>query len=204
VTEENPLRSIEDRLREEPGNKETLLEAARLFHQTAMRGDDIALDRAQEVVQDLLRLDKKNAEALAISGSLLTIKAKRTRSLIKRMWYAFVAARKLDQAVKADPRNISARTIRAFTALVLPKYLKRLQTAIADFDYLIQVKAEDPGALPDEMMPKVYYNLALAQAKIGNGMRAREILEVVVTKFPDSEESRRALELSEKLRLRGY
>ena len=204
MTEENPLRSIEERLRANPRDKEALTEASRFYHQIAMRGDDIALDRAEEAVAALLRVDKRNAEGLAIAGSLLTMKARRTTSLFKRMWYAFKAARRLDKAVKTDPRNVSARTIRAFTALVLPRYLRRLRTAIEDFDYLIDVKAEDPGALPDGMMPKVYYNLGLAEAKMGNGVRAREILEVVITKFPDSEENRRAHELLEKLRLRGY
>jgi hypothetical protein len=204
LTDQNPLRSIEERLEQDPGDKAALTEAARIYHQIAMRGDDIAFDRAEEVVKALLRTDGANAEGLAIAGSLLTIKAKRSRSLLKRMWYAFVAARKLDKAVKVDPGSISARTIRAFTALVLPKYLRRLRTAIADFEYLIEVKGEDPGALPDGMMPKVYYNLGLAEAKMGNGLRAREILEVVMTKFPDSPENRRARDLIEKLRRRGY
>jgi len=204
LTEENPLRNIEERLKANPRDKEVLTEASRFYHQIAMRGDDIALDRAEEAVAALLRMDKRNAEGLAIAGSLLTMKARRTTSLFKRMWYAFKAARRLDKAVKADPRNVSARTIRAFTALVLPRYLRRLRTAVEDFEYLIEVKGEDPGALPDGMMPKVYYNLGLAEAKMGNGVRAREILEVVITRFPDSEENRRAHELLEKLRLRGY
>jgi tetratricopeptide (TPR) repeat protein len=204
LTEENPLRSIEERLERDPQDKDALTQAARFYHQIAMRGDDIALDRAEEVVGALLRVDHSNADGLSIAGSLLTMRAKRTHSLLKRMWYSFLAARKLDRAVKIDPRNVSARTIRAFTALVLPKFLKRLRTAIADFEYLIEVKGEDTGALPDEMMPKVYYNLGLAQAKLGNGLRAREILEVVMTKFPDSEENRRAQDLLEKLRIRGY
>jgi tetratricopeptide (TPR) repeat protein len=204
LTDENPLRSIEERLKRDPRDKEALTEAARFYHQIAMRGDDIALDRAEEVVEALLGVDRNNAEGLSIAGSLLTMKARRTRSLLKRMWYAFRAARKLDKAVGIDPANVSARTIRAFTALVLPRYLRRLKTAVADFEYLIGVKSEDPGALPDEMMSKVYYNLALAYAKLGIGMRAREILEVVITKFPDSPERARAHELLEKLRLRGY
>ena len=204
MTEENPLRSIEERLKQNPRDKQALTEATRFYHQIAMRGDDIALDRAEEAVAALLGVDGKNAEALSISGSLLTMKARRTTSLFKRMWYAFRAARRLDRAVRVAPRNVSARTIRAFTALVLPRYLKRLRTAIEDFEYLIEVKGEDPGAMPDEMMPKVYYNLGLAEAKMGNGMRAREVLEIVITRFPDSEENRRAHELLEKLRLRGY
>ncbi len=204
MTDQNPLKSIEERLERNPRDKDALTEATRFYHQIAMRGDDIALGRAEEVVEALLGLDKRNAEALAIAGSLLTMKARRTGSLTKRMWYAFRAAGKLDAAVKTDPRNVSARTIRAFTALVLPRCLRRLRTAVQDFEFLIEVKAEDPGAMPDEMMPKVYYNLGLAEAKMGNGMRAREILEVVTAKFPDSEENRRAHELLEKLRLRGY
>jgi tetratricopeptide (TPR) repeat protein len=204
LTDPNPLKSIEERLSRDPRDKDALIQAARIYHQIAMRGDDIAFDRAEEVVDALLREDNRNAEAIAIAGSLLTMKARRTRSLLKRMWLAFLAARKLDKAVKTDPRNVSARTIRAFTALVLPKYLKRLQAAIQDFEYLIEVKQEDSGALPDEMMPKVYFNLGFAHAKMGEGLRAREILEFVMTRFPGTDESRRAQDLIEKLRRQGY
>jgi tetratricopeptide (TPR) repeat protein len=204
LTEESPLRDIEERLREDPLNKDTLTEASRYYHRLAMQGDGLALDRAEEMVDALLDLDRKNVEALSIAGSLETIKARRSRSLWKRMWYSFKAARTLDRAIKIDPGNVSARTIRAFTALVLPRFLRRLKTAVEDFEYLIGVKSEDPGALPDEMMPKVYYNLGLAHARIGNGERAREILEVVLTKFPDSQEAARAMELLEKLRRRGW
>jgi tetratricopeptide (TPR) repeat protein len=204
LTDQNPLRRIEERLEQNPHDEGALTEAARFYHQIAMRGDDIGLDRAEEAVAALLKVNRQNAEGLSIAGSLLTMKAKRTGSLFKRMWYSFKAARKLDKAISADPRNVSARTIRAFTALVLPRYLRRLRTAIEDFEYLIEIKSEDPGALPDGMMPKVYYNLGLAHAKLGTGTRAREILEVVISRFPESDEYRRAHELLEKLRLRGY
>jgi tetratricopeptide (TPR) repeat protein len=196
---DSALYEIEEALKQDPRNKDLLLEVSRIYHRLAMQGNEASLDMADESVKALLRLDGRHVEALAISGSLYTIKARRTTSLFKRMWYSFKAARVLDKAVDLDPKNVSARTIRAFTALVLPRYQKRLWTAVGDFEYLLQVKSDDPDALPDEMMPKVYFNLGFANVKLGDFERAREILSVVLARFPESREATRAQALLHKI-----
>lgn len=195
---------IEHKLEQDPENQSLLLEAARCYHRYAMQGDELALYRADQSTKNLLKLDKRNVEGLAIAGSLLTIKARRSGSLLKRIWYSVFAARKLDKAVQADPNNVTARTIRAFTALVLPGFLRRLQTAVDDFEYLIKVKCEDPSRLPDEMMPKVYLNLGLAYAKLRDRERAKQILTFVVDSYPGTGEHNRAKSLLGKLADRGW
>lgn len=200
MNEENPLYDIEERLKEDPQNQSLLIEASRYYHRMAMQGDEYAFEKADHSVSTLLDLDGQHVEALSIAGSLFTIKARRSRSLFKRIWYSFKAARTLDRAVRLDPANISARTIRAFTSLVLPRFLRRLKTAVGDFEYLLQVKSEDPSGLPDEMMPKVYLNLGLANVRIGDFERAREILSVVVARFPDTRECNRARSLLHKIK----
>lgn len=199
IGQDQPLYEIEEGLRHDPENQHLLTEAVRHYHRLAMQGNDASLDKAAGAVKVLLKLDPRNVEAMAISGSLHTIMARRTTSLFKRIWYSFRAARVLDKAVKLDPRNVSARTIRAFTALVLPRYQKRLPTAVGDFEYLLQIKSDDPAALPDEMMPKVYFNLGFANVKMGDFDRAREILSVVIARFPESRECARAKSLLHKI-----
>jgi tetratricopeptide (TPR) repeat protein len=195
---------VEEGLEQDPGNLDLLLQASRYYHRQAMQGDEQALDRADLSVKRLLQVDKVHVEALSIAGSLLTIRARWSGSLVKRIWYSIRAARKLDKAVKLDPENISARTIRAFTALVLPGFLRRLRTAIDDFEYLIRMKDEDPSLLPDEMMPKVYLNLGLAYAKLRDRERAKEVLRFVVDEYPATREHNRAKSLLAKLTERGW
>jgi tetratricopeptide (TPR) repeat protein len=197
------LKKIETRLEKDPDDRHMLLQAARLYHRYAMRGDELGYERAGDAVARLLRLDKENVEALAIRGSLLTIRVRRTRGLLKRMWYAFKAARVLDRAVKLDPENLSARTIRAFTALVMPGFLRRLGRAIGDFEFLVRKKEAEPDSLPDEMMPKVFLNLGLAYAKKGEMANARDALEYVIETYPGTGESNRARSVVEKLSARG-
>jgi hypothetical protein len=177
---------IEHQLEQDPENQSLLLEAARCYHRYAMQGDELALYRADQSTKNLLKLDKRNVEALAIAGSLLTIKARRSGSLLKRIWYSVFAARKLDKA------------------LVLPGFLRRLQTAVGDFEYLIKMKCEDPSRLPDEMMPKVYLNLGLAYAKLRDRERAKQILTFVVDSYPGTGEHNRAKSLLGKLADRGW
>ena len=198
------LVKIEAQLEEDPQNKDLLLEAARYYHRFAMQGDELALDRAEETSTRLLKLDRRSAEGLAIAGSLLTIKARRSGSLLKRIWYSIFAARKLDRAVEADPANVSARTIRAFTALVLPGFLRRLRTAVGDFEYLARMKDENPSVMPDGMMPKVYLNLGLAYAKLRDRERAKEVLTYVIDTYPETREHNRARSLLNKLADRGW
>jgi TolA-binding protein len=94
---------------------------------------------------------------------------------------------------------MTARTVRAFTALVFPSFLRRWKKAVNDFEYLIKRKAEDPSLLPDEMMPKVYYNLGLAYAKSGQIADAVRILAEVISRFPQANESQRAQSLMDKV-----
>jgi tetratricopeptide (TPR) repeat protein len=196
---EDALKSIEEQLGHDPQNQTLLLDACRLYHRFAMQGDGLAFDNADRSVSSLLAVDKNNVEALAIQGSLHTIRVRKTRSLLRKIYYSIKAARTLDRAVKIDSTNIAARTIRAFTALVLPGFLRRVKTAVRDFEYLIERKREQPELLPDEMMPKVYYNLGLAYAKSGNIEEAMKILAQTMAQFPQTRESTRAQNLLEKI-----
>jgi tetratricopeptide (TPR) repeat protein len=198
------LKQVEEALDRDPENRDLLIEISRHYHRQAMQGDDEAFGKANRSIERLLGIDKKHVEGLAIAGSLLTIKARRSGSLMKRIWYSMAAARKLDKAVKLDPSNVTARTIRAFTALVLPGFLRRIRTAAVDFEYLIEMKQEDPSLLPDEMMPKVMLNLGLAYAKMRERERATEVLSVVMDRFPGTREYNRAKSLLHKLQQRGW
>lgn len=197
-------RQIEEALDRDPDNEDLLIEISRHYHRHAMQGDDEAFGKANRSIERLLRINKKHVEGLSIAGSLLTIRARRSGSLLKRIWYSMAAARKLDKAVKLDPSNVTARTIRAFTALVLPGFLRRIRTAASDFEYLVEMKQEDPSLLPDEMMPKVMLNLGLAYAKMRERERATEVLSIVMDRFPGTREYNRAKSLLHKLRQRGW
>jgi tetratricopeptide (TPR) repeat protein len=164
-----------------------------------MQGESEAIKRAEEAVDSILEEDDGHAEALAIRGSLLTLKAKLTRSFFKRLYYSYRAIKSLNRAVEADPEDPAARTIRGFTSLVLPGFLRRLKVAAEDFEYLIRRYQEDPSVLPDEMMPKIYLNLGIAYAKEGKRDEARKTLTDVTERFPDSRESDRAQSLLARL-----
>jgi tetratricopeptide (TPR) repeat protein len=200
LTEHETARHIDERLREDPGNPKLLLEAARYYHRLAMQGSELALDRADEAVKALLAQDKRNAEALAVRANTMILRLKSSRSRLRRIYGLVRAGRMLDCAVRLDPTNMTARTIRAFTALVFPGFLKRWPTAVADFEYLVRRKNEDPSLLPDEMMPKVYYNLGLAYARTGQVAEAVRVLTEVIARFPGAGESERAQSLMEKVK----
>lgn|GEM_PF-3380876 len=183
----------------EPGSILEMLDSARELHRQAMQGDRDAIKKADSAVDLILAAEGDHAEALAIRGSLLTLKAKLTRSFPRRIYYSWRAIRALNRAIEADPDDPAARTIRGFTSLVLPGFLRRLKVAAEDFEYLIRRYQEDPSLLPDEMMPKIYLNLGIAYAKEGKRDEARKTLADVTERFPESRESDRAQSLLARL-----
>jgi tetratricopeptide (TPR) repeat protein len=179
------------------------LEDAREYYRLAMLGDIAAIDMADGAVERLLAEGTGRAEALAIRGGLLTLRAKLTHSFPKRLYYFYKAIKSLNRAVEEEPENPAARTIRGFTSLVLPGFLRRLKVAAEDFEYLIRRYEEDPSFLPDEMMPKIYLNLGIAYAKEGKRDRARKSLAEVTERFPGSGESERAQSVLARLARRS-
>ena len=178
----------------------TLIETARYYHRLALQDDEAALDKATDSIEAILTQDGGHVEALAIRGSLFTIQAKRCRSFLRGLYYSFRAVRVLDRAVKTDPDNATARTIRGFTSLVLPGFLRRLKVAVEDFEYLVRRQKEDQSVVPEEIMPKIYLNLGIAYAKKGDRPKARRVLSEVMTMFPGTDESRRSESLLSRIR----
>ncbi len=192
MNDNHELSDIERSLKSEPTNTELLLTASRHYHRLAMEGDEEALAKGTSLVKRLLKIERGNVEALSIYGSLLTIRATKARSIISKIAYAIRASRALDKAIRLDSDNTTARTIRGFTSLVLPRFLKRLKFAVLDFEYLIERKRNEPSSLPEEMMPKIYFNLGVAYAKKGELNQARRVLSEVVSLFPETRECQRA------------
>jgi tetratricopeptide (TPR) repeat protein len=178
------------------------LDGARELHRRAIEGDEDAVAKADGALDRILEGAPDHAEALAIRGSLLTLKAKLTRSFPRRLYYSYKAIRTLNRAIRADPDDPAARTIRGFTSLVLPGFLRRLKVAVEDFEYLIRRYSEDPTFLPDGMMPKIHLNLGIAYAKEGKRDKARKTLTDVTERFPESRESDRARSLLARLEKR--
>ena len=55
---ESALYEIEEALKQDPQNKDLLMEATRIYHRLAMQGNEASLDMADESVKALLKLDE--------------------------------------------------------------------------------------------------------------------------------------------------
>jgi cytochrome c-type biogenesis protein CcmH/NrfG len=57
------IREMENALEKEPANKEILLKLGILYHNIGLKGDKGAVDRGEEILKRLIKIDPNNADA---------------------------------------------------------------------------------------------------------------------------------------------
>lgn len=149
---------------DQPGPTEmSPLEEVRLLHNQAVNGDKKAVEKAYSRI--LLLLEESPSDPLyqAFKGSCLTLKARDAYWPPKKLDFAREGFQTMDQAVALDPSHVEVRFIRAMCGLSVPKFFKRLDEAIEDFNFLIQTYEESNQANQDAAM--IYYYAAQAFLK---------------------------------------
>jgi len=130
---------------------------------------------AQELLQRALKIEPRNAEAANQLGLLL---AGQDRTEEARKWF--------QQAIESQPNHASAIN----NLGVLYMRMQKPQDAIAAFRYGIQVAPDEETA---------YVNLAHVYVVSGDRAKARETLQQLISRRPDSTIARRGLaELGER------
>lgn len=113
------------------GAAEELAEAIAL-HDAGRNGDTQATADAIKVLEDIVKSEPENAEALAYLGSSYAIIARDSKKAVDKIRYTNRGLRFLDQAVDLEPENFAVRVIRANVASSLPRMFGRRGGAIED------------------------------------------------------------------------
>jgi FimV-like protein len=124
---------------------------------------------AEELLHRALKIEPRNAEAANQLGLLF---AGQNRNDEARKWF--------QQAIEGQPDHTGAIN----NLGVVYMNMQKPQEAIAAFRYGIQVAPEDETA---------YINLARAYVVSGDRVRAREVLQQLISRRPDSAAARRGL-----------
>jgi tetratricopeptide (TPR) repeat protein len=192
------VKALEDSLKVAPESTQFLLELGILCHNVGTEGDKNAVKKSKKILEKLIKLEPENAEAHCWYGSVLTLNGRDAWFPLSKVKYVNDGIKEMDKAVKLAPDNITIRMIRANNNLALPDMFNRTEIAIADFEYLLSMKEEEPEIFEKDLLVEILLNLGNAYKKKGDLGKARKNWQKVTLIAPDSEEALEAKKLLEK------
>jgi len=140
--------------------------------------------------------DPNNPELRVLLASALTAKLQyKTQPGPQQgaVWGA--AAQQLDKAIELEPQHWNARYSKAFGTTFIPAQFGQRPAAIKQFEQLIAIQEQ---RAPESHYVGSYYQLGRLYAEAGNQDKAREIWSRGVKLFPDNEQLRASLDVSNK------
>ncbi len=138
-------------------NAAMLYALADFCHDEGVAGDKRAVLRAEEYLHDLLELEATNAPALALLGSVQTLKARDTFWPTRQLRLVREGNRLMDRAVDLAPDDPRTRAIRALNNAHMPAFLGREEIVRADLEWL-WAKVQEA---PDQFSLSAKQNIAL-------------------------------------------
>jgi len=133
------------------------------LHDKARLGDVHATREACEVFRLAHQLDPDDATVLAYYGSALSMTGRDAVDPNLKVQNALRGLKLLDQAVQADPDNITVRVLRAYVNYRVPEhFFNRTSVAVEDFTYLANRYEEDPKILSRSSYWEILFHLGKA------------------------------------------
>lgn len=166
-------------------------------------GDKEALERAMKLIAEALARDPDHAQALAWRGSgrvFLAGQAFQRGAYADGATLANQGLADLDRAVALEP-DFSTRAARGPVLLAYADGLRRFdktqadrltQTAIGDFDYMLQASAADWAKLAEHDRGELLGGLATGWLQLGDAAKASPFLDRMISELPGTLYARNA------------
>ncbi|WP_226665929.1 hypothetical protein [Metabacillus litoralis] len=142
-----------------------LAEAIETYHK-AVKGNRKSTSQAYDLLKELNQENPSHVEALAYYGSASALLARDTPMPKDKKKFALAGLEILDKAVSKAPSNITVRILRGNVSLRMPESVfHRTQTAIEDFEYIVQSYEKDSSILSQNAFETIVKDLAAAKKK---------------------------------------
>lgn len=152
-------------------------EAKKLFKK-GIDGDKRAVNAAYEKFNKLRAAAPRDALIEAYYGSSLTLLARDAVQPMDKAEKAQNGLDALDRAVSMDPNQKRIRLLRANVCVRLPEvYFQSSNTAIADFNFLLDRYQEDSDYLSKKQVVEILRNLVKAYQNAGKPAEAAAVLK---------------------------
>lgn len=119
-----------------PTNSTQLYALADVCHDAGADGDPKAVVRAESYLRQLLALQTNSAPALALLGSVYTMKGRDAFWPNVQLRLVHEGNQLMDQAVRLDSNHVQVRLTRALNNTHMPDFLGRTEIARADLAWL--------------------------------------------------------------------
>lgn len=126
-------------------NPTVLFELADVCHDAGVDGDKQAVLRAEAYLRQLLALAPSNAPALALLGSVYTMKGRDAFWPTTQLRLVREGNSYMDQAVRLAPEDPETRKIRALNNAHMPEFLGRTEIVRADLAWLWEKVEKEPA-----------------------------------------------------------
>lgn len=158
-------------------NSARLFALADLLHDHGVDGDKEAPPRAEAYLRQLLATDPTNAPALALLGSVYTLKGRDAFWPTTQLRLVREGNQFMDQAVQLAPENLRARTIRALNNAHMPEFLGRTEIVRADLAWLWDRLRETPDRFTVSQRQNLAYHWGRQLKRMHRPDDARQVWE---------------------------
>jgi tetratricopeptide (TPR) repeat protein len=177
---------LETALAKNPNDVKILTKLGTVYYYQAADGNEQAVEKGIACFDKCLTLDSTDAVARAYRGCLWTMRG-RDASSMEDVDKGII---EMDKAVTMAPKNITVRIVRGINSAALPSPFNRLEIALEDFNYLLELP-ELPHFDAD-LQSMIYCWAGIAYRSDNKPDRAKELLKKAMTIAPDSESGKRA------------
>ena len=177
------IQALETALHTQPNDVPKLVTLGRLYAETGRSPDGLKL------LERAVAIAPHDPAARVWFGSVQTQMARTTEDLGERLQWAKKGMKTMDEAVEDFPTTAVVYIVRGINGVRMPDQFRRYVLAIQDFNKVLELKAQNPSAVPDEPLPLVYLNLGLAYKKNAQKAEARATWERGRQLYPQAKEA---------------
>jgi DNA polymerase III gamma/tau subunit len=165
---------------------ESLLEEAKILHKQGVNGDEDAVKEAYKILKSLRSKTPQNNLIEAYYGSVLSLLGRDATDTMERFRLVRTGLKKLDQAVKKDPKNVEIRILRGYVSYNLPEmFFQRTSTAIEDFEYIVSQYKNDDSTITQGFYWQLLYDLGVAYKRFEQYQDAKTTWLKLLQQKPD-------------------
>jgi len=145
------------------------------------------LQAAAQTMEGAVQEFPESSDAHAYLGLYLGMRAGQTNDMMEAVELVKRCFEVLDKSVALDEQNLLARHHRGLMGIQVPEFFGKLDMAIEDLEFIIEVAEKNPGQFSMDQLLSAYDLVAAGYQKKGHMEKARTAWERIIDLAPSSD-----------------